>query len=418
MSSSSKFSKQLASDAGIVDLMADLGHALNVNPDMLFLGGGNPAHIPEFEEYAAKHLRALIDDKDAFHRLLGIYQSPQGSEVLISNLARFFQAQGWPVTERNICLTNGSQSAFFMLINLLAGQSDGGPNRKMCLPLVPEYLGYADQGLSDDMFCSVKPKIELIGQHRFKYHIDFDALEITDNIGALCVSRPTNPSANMLADEELDRLGCLADQHEIPLIVDCAYGQPFPGIVYGDQSTRWQANRIFVLSLSKLGMPGVRTGIVVADQPIIESLTKANTVVSLANGNFGPGLMNAFLESGDLAPICTDILLPFYQQKRALALKQIDEQFNGLDYRVHQSDGAFFLWLWFPSLEVESADLYQRLKAKNVLVMSGEHFFFEHAPSWEHAKQCIRISYCASDDVLTKAIAIIAEEVRRVQSPL
>lgn len=410
----SEFSEQLAAGASIVDLMADLGEALNVNPNMLFLGGGNPAHIPAFERKAADALRGICGDEEALHKLLGVYQSPQGSERLIALLVAYLQQQGWPITERNVCLTAGSQSAFFMLFNSLAGKASDGSVRKICLPLVPEYLGYADQGLSPAMFQTLRPKIELMAHHQFQYHIDFDSLTLSEDLAAICVSRPTNPSGNVIADTELARLGEMADARGIPLIVDCAYGKPFPGVLYGNESLLWRENRIYVLSLSKLGLPGVRTGIVIADESIIQTLVHTNTVVSLANGNLGPALLSAFLEAGELDSICDELIVPFYRRKREFALAKIAEYFRGIDYRVHRSGGAFFLWFWFPSLKISSTELYMRLKQKNVLVMDGAHFFFEHSDSWDHAKQCIRITYCAADEVLDEAIAIIADELRQV----
>lgn len=412
MSFNNDFSRQMASESGIVDLMADLGDALNVNPNMLFLGGGNPAHIPEFEQIISEHLQSIARDPEALHKLIGVYQSPQGDEQLLGELASHFQGLGWPVTEQNIAITNGSQSAFFMLINLLAGPVEDSTHRKICLPVLPEYLGYADQGITADMFVGHRPLIESIGEHQFKYRCDFDSLVVDESIAALCVSRPTNPTGNVLTDEEMQRLGDLADTHGIPLIVDSAYGDPFPGVMYESAQTQWQKNRIFVMSLSKLGLPGVRTGIVIADTEIIQGLAKVNTIMSLANGNLGPALMTRILKSGALQSICDDVILPFYQRKRALALAEIEQCFAGLNYRVHKSEGAFFLWLWFPELSISSCELYERLKKKNVLVMDGEHFFFGEGENWPHGRECIRITYCAEDDVIRRAIGIIANEVK------
>jgi len=392
--------------------MEDLGQALNVNPDMLFLGGGNPAHIPDFEEIIAEHLQSIAKDPEELHRLLGVYQSPQGSEVFIEALVAFFRGRGWPVSKANICLTHGSQSAFFMLINLLAGPDADGQAGKICFPMLPEYLGYADQGIADAMFCGCLPIIEELPDNQFKYRVDFDALSRVEDCAALCVSRPTNPTANVLTDEEVHRLGVIADERRIPLIVDCAYGDPFPGVVYQEAETIWTDNRIFVLSLSKLGLPGVRTGIVVADPDVIQGLVRVNTIVSLANGNFGPALMTSILKQGQLEDVCQNILHPFYVRQRDIAFALIKLHFVGLDYRVHKAEGAFFLWLWFPTLPISSAELYTRLKARNVLVMDGAHFFFDKAATWQHSLQCIRLTYCAKPEVLARAIEIIADELR------
>jgi Alanine-alpha-ketoisovalerate (or valine-pyruvate) aminotransferase len=50
------------------------------------------------------------------------------------------------------------RAVFFSLFNLLAGDMQDGSFRKILLPLVPEYIGYADQGLSTEMFVSVEAK--------------------------------------------------------------------------------------------------------------------------------------------------------------------------------------------------------------------------------------------------------------------
>ena len=55
-----------------------------------------------------------------------------------------------------------------------------------------------------------------------------------ESIGAICVSRPTNPTGNVLTDAEVYQLTDLARSHGIPFILDSAYGLPFPGIVFVD----------------------------------------------------------------------------------------------------------------------------------------------------------------------------------------
>lgn len=410
----SDFCSWLTGRSGIVDLMADLGEALNVNPDILFLGGGNPAQIPEFQQYVAKHLRAICDDEMALSRLVGTYQSPQGSERLIGELERYFQDLGWPIAAENICLTNGSQSAFFLLFNMLASTN---ASTHILLPMLPEYLGYASQGLGDNMFRSCRPNLVLHGEQRFKYHVNFDLLNVCTSTAAICVSRPTNPTGNILTPLEMTQLGELADEKEIPLIVDCAYGSPFPGIVFideKDEALLWQENRIFVMSLSKLGLPGARTGIVIADKSWIDKMVKMNTVVSLANGNVGPAVMAAFLEHNELNYLCESVVLKHYRGQRAIALSAMARHFNGVDYRVHESEGAFFLWLWFPNLSVSSTELYERLKIRNVLVMDGSHFFFGLDGPWEHTQQCLRISYCADPATIEKAFGMMGSELRKL----
>ena len=117
---------------------------------------------------------------------IGNYTTSQGDSHFIKALAGMLKNEfGWDVGPDNIVLTNGSQSAFFYLFNMFAGKFSDGSMKKILLPLAPEYIGYADLGLEGNIFKSVKPQIEFIGEHVFKYHVDFNRLQVDDDIGAI-----------------------------------------------------------------------------------------------------------------------------------------------------------------------------------------------------------------------------------------
>lgn len=411
----SKFGKKIAVQSGIGQLMDDLGAAL-LEDDVLMLGGGNPAHIPEVERCLRQGMEALLRAGGRFERAVGNYDPPQGNIELIEAVSRLLRERfGWGVGPRNIALTNGSQSAFFILFNLFAGDYEDGTRRKILFPLLPEYIGYCDVGLSLDQFAAQKPRIELLDEHSFKYHIDFDRLRIAADIGAICVSRPTNPTGNVLTNSELERLGNLAQAREVPLILDNAYGVPFPNIVFTDADPLWNENTIVCMSLSKLGLPGVRTGIVIARPEVVEMVARANAVMSLAPGGVGPALVTDLVRSGRVIDLSREVIQPFYRQKMQEVLRQIHASFEGVDYRVHKPEGAFFVWLWFPGLPLTSQQLYERLKQRNVLIVPGHHFFPGLTEPWSHTQECLRISYAQDPKVVAAGLEVIADEVRRAK---
>ncbi len=146
------------------------------------------------------------------------------------------------------------------------------------------------QVLDDGLFVANKPQIEFLPNGQFKYRVDFNTLEVTDDIGVICVSRPTNPTGNVITDEEVEHLDQLAKQHNIPLLIDNAYGVPFPGIIFSEATPFWNENVILCMSLSKLGLPGTRCGIIIANEEIIEAVSNMNGIISLAPGGIGPAL--------------------------------------------------------------------------------------------------------------------------------
>lgn len=411
----SEFGEQLAQGSGIEELMRDLGAALKSGGgEVMMLGGGQPATIDEMSEVWSQRMTELIDNGE-LEAVLSQYDPPQGNPDFIKSLAAMLNRHyNWEISEKNIAVTSGGQSAFFYLFNMLAGKFKNGVQKKILLPLVPEYIGYANQSVSGDLFVCCKPIIEQIGNDQFKYKINFEELDVTEDIAAICVSRPTNPSGNVHTDEEIQRLADIAREHEIPLIIDNAYGAPFPNIFFADAELIWDQHIILTMSLSKVGLPGTRTGIVVANEGVTSAITSMNAIAGLANGNVGQAIVQPMLENGELLRLSREVVKPFYQEKCIRTQQWVREAFSSeVPMRMHRPEGALFLWLWFEGLPISSKELYERLKKRKVLVISGHYFFFGLNTPWQHAEECIRVTYTMDDTAVKRGIDIIAEEVTK-----
>ncbi|HDY8071713.1 TPA: valine--pyruvate transaminase [Vibrio vulnificus] len=411
----SKFGEKFNQYSGITQLMDDLNDGLRT-PGAIMLGGGNPAAIPAMLEYFHQASENMLSNGELLAALAN-YDGPQGKDIFVKALARLLKdTYGWNISEKNISLTNGSQSGFFYLFNLFAGQQPDGSHKKILLPLAPEYIGYADAGIDEDIFVSYRPEIELLDNGLFKYHVDFEQLKVDESVAAICASRPTNPTGNVLTDEEIRKLDQLARDNQIPLIIDNAYGLPFPNIIFEDVEPFWNENTILCMSLSKLGLPGVRCGIVIANEAVTQALTNMNGIISLAPGGVGPALGHYMIEKKDLLHLSSEVIKPFYQQKSQRAVELLQAAMPDDRFRIHKPEGAIFLWLWFDALPITTMELYQRLKARGVLIVPGEYFFIGQEDNWEHAHQCLRMNYVQDDELMQKGIAIIAEEVNRAYS--
>ena len=401
--------------------MEDLGRALAGGGDTLMLGGGNPAHIPALEALFRAELAKLSEALERFAQVFGDYSPPQGESGFIEALAGLLRHEyGWDLGPENIVLTSGSQLSFFMLFNLFAGEGGEGTRKKILLPLCPEYIGYTDLCAEPDGIVARRPLIDpcesgidLCGDRRFKYRVSFEDLAIGEDIGAVCLSRPTNPSGNVISDLDLKRLATLAESHEIPLIVDGAYGPPFPNILFRDITPLWDDSMVLSLSLSKLGLPGVRTGIVIARPEIIAAVARMNAILSLAPGGIGPAILRDLLGNGAIIRIAREIIQPYYAARLRDALSQLSLALEGLPYRVHEPEGAMFLWLWFKDLPISTRTLYARLKDRGVLVVPGEHFFPGLPGQWRHTEECIRVHYAQPPRVVEQGFTILGEELQR-----
>jgi len=405
---------RFTSQTGILQLMDDLGKALSGSRKKYMLGGGNPAILPEIAAAWRREMRALLEDESRFDRAVGQYDTPQGRPAFLKAITGMLNREyGWDLTEEHVAVTNGSQSAFFMLFNLLAGPGEDGIDRKILFPLMPEYIGYRDQAIWSQDFRAFLPRIERIDEHRHKYHVDFDALEVDDDVAAICVSRPTNPTGNVLTDGEVARLSALAKEKGIPLIIDNAYGTPFPNIIFTEVRPVWDEQIILCMSLSKLGLPGARTGIVIANPDVIGAVSAFNAISSLAPGGVGAALALELIRSGEIIRLSREVIKPYYQQKAEQAVTQLRGELEGVDFYIHKPEGALFLWLWFRGLPITCQELYDRLKQRGVLVVPGHYFFPGLTEAWRHKQECIRVTYSQEEAVVEAGLRIIAEEVKR-----
>lgn len=409
----SDFGQKLSRDAGILQLMDDLGTAMAGGSPVAMFGGGNPAQIREITQVFQRELERITADPTRLGALLGNYDTPQGNAKFIDSFVAYLNKRyGFGITRDNVAITAGSQSGFFMLFNLLAG-TRGERQRKIVLPIVPEYIGYADQLIEEEGFHTLQPKIELIGEHEFKYRIDFDRLVLDESIAAIALSRPTNPTGNVVTNDEIQRLSELARERDIPLIIDNAYGLPFPGVIADHATPHFDDHTILSFSLSKLGLPSARVGMFVGPAKIMKALSSANAIVSLASPSYGQYLAEPLLASGEIDDMCREYIQPYYAERAQKARALLNEQLPGdLPWRLHVYEGSYFFWLWCDGARKTSKQMYEYLKDRGVITVPGEYFFpGQQITPGDHTSQCLRLNFARPDAELEAGVPVLAEMV-------
>lgn len=108
------FARNLTEEAGITELMDDLGEALTLGRGKIrMMGGGNPARIPAMEAVWRERMRELLEEPSGeLDRVLAEYDPPAGSPAFRAAVADFLHREyGWRLTAANVAVTNGGQSA-------------------------------------------------------------------------------------------------------------------------------------------------------------------------------------------------------------------------------------------------------------------------------------------------------------------
>lgn len=412
----SLWASRLRQNQGIRSLMEDLGQVTG-HPEEILLGGGNPAHIPEAEEIFAACFQTLANDPN-LTALLGDYQAPIGNDRFRSLAAEYLSPHlGARLTKDNIAFFNGSQNAYSYLLNIHSGKMSDGSFKKILLPIVPEYIGYADQTIEADTFLANAPDVIPTGNHRFRYGFNKENFDLS-NIGCVVMSRPTNPTGNIFPMEDIQWIEERTQKKSIPLLVDLAYGNPFPNLIATEEPITYAEGRTLSLSFSKIGLPGVRLGIIISNPDTIETLSSFAAVGNLAVGNLGVYMMEILFRKNILPDLAKNVLRPFYEKKLELAIAIFESEFKklGVEYEIHDPLGGFFLWIRFPNLSISNHKLYHLCKDKRLFIVSGHYFFPGLNSDFSHTKECIRLTYCRKEEELARGAHILAKIVASHQA--
>lgn len=414
----SKFGTQMSSLTGVRAIMKDIIETLRANPNESFinLSAGNPVILPEVEQLWRDSTAALLGSPN-YGEVVCRYGTSQGYQPLIAAVQQDFnQRYGLTLSERQILITPGSQALYFLAANAFGGFTAAGDLKKIVLPLSPDYTGYGGICLVPEALQAYLPTLDIDEKaHRFKYRPSFDQLHFDNSTGCIIFSRPCNPTGNVLSQAEVKQIADLAAPYDIPVLIDSAYGPPYPSLNYTEIAPILGDNVVHCMSLSKAGLPGERVGIAIGDERIIQVLEAFQTNICIHSGRYGQAIAAHAIQSGALADISINVIRPYYQTKLALLQSALDQQMpDTLPWFLHRGEGAIFAWLWLRELPISDWQLYQQLKQVGVIVVPGHSFFPGLKDDWAHKHQCLRISLTATDEEIIIAMQRLTEVITRV----
>lgn len=212
-----------------------------------------------------------------------------------------------------------------------------------------------------------------------------------------------NPTGTTLTLDRRRRLLELAEEYDFVILEDDAYGVlRYDGEDVSPLKALDDSGRVvYVGTFSKTIAPGIRTGWVIADGPIIEQVDRLN-----------PGGTNTFTQ-GVLGRYCRDgyydenvsELRRTYEQRRDLMLDRLTALMPP-STEWTTPDGGFFVWVTLPN-GFDSAELLSTAAEAGVVYLPGEHFF-------EGRERCdsLRLSFSyASLDEIDRGIEALAEAI-------
>jgi len=414
----SQIGQQMSQLTGVRAIMKDIIETLRLNrgQDLINLSAGNPLIVPEVEQLWRECTQELMASPE-FGQVVCRYGTSQGYEPLIAAVVDDFNRRyGLKLTEHNVLVTPGSQAIYFFATNAFGGPAVNGHAKKVVLPLSPEYTGYGGVSLTPHTVVAYRPRLDIFeAEHAFKYRPDFQQLHIDETTGCVIFSRPCNPTGNVLTDVEVRQIADMALPYGVPVLIDAAYGPPYPSLNFTELVPVFGGNIVHCLSLSKAGLPGERVGIAIGDRDILSVLEAFQTNACIHASRYGQAIAALAIANGALAEASVSTIRPFYQRKFSILEETLRTALpQDVPWFLHRGEGAIFAWLWLRDLPMSDWSLYQHLKQAGVIVVPGSSFFPGLSDDWRHKQECLRISLTASDEEIVLGMERLAATITQI----
>lgn len=267
------------------------------------------------------------------------YGDPRGSLHLRRNIAEMLASQrGLVVDADNLCITRGSQMAIFLAGRILLSRGDA---------VLVEDLSYS---AARDAFAAAGA--EVVGVKLDAHGLDVDEVEHLcreKTVRAVYVTPHHQfPTTVSLAPERRLRLLDLASRYGFAIIED-DYDHEFhfqtqpllPMASYAPGRT------IYIGSMSKLLLPGLRIGYVAAPKAVIASLANAAAAIDRQGNALTELAVADLIETGELRRHVRKARQVYLRRRNAFG-ELLAKAFGGaIDFRI--PDGGLAYWAKFRS---------------------------------------------------------------------
>lgn len=413
----SKVWEKLSELSWVRKIMNDIKKTIkeSKNKKVINMSAWNPLVLDELIELWVKHTKKVVNSKE-FWNIIWRYWSTKWYEKFLDSLVLFFEKNfSKKINHDNLLVSAWSQSLYFYAVNSFAWKMQDWTNKKIFLPQCPEYTWYVWMALQNYMFISRLQKIEKTKKHRFRYKIDSKNFPDKKEIWAIFLSRPCNPTWNVISDQEMEEIYKYVEWTDIPIFIDWAYSPPIPNLSFIDMKITFHPNVIFCMSFSKAWLPWERIWVAMWDPKYLKVLEAFQANSSIMSSRFWQSLISSALDSWELIDISKNVINPYYKKKFEFINACLDKFMpDDVSWYLHEGLWSMFSFIWFENLPIKDDDLYELIKEKWVLFVPWNSFFNWIDKSIKHTKECIRISITVSDEEIKEAIKILWEVIREV----
>jgi GntR family transcriptional regulator/MocR family aminotransferase len=308
------------------------------------------------------------------------YGDRNGYGPLRESITHILASQGIQTQPENILITAGSQQALSLVSQLLLNPGDvilvESPTYSGALELF-RALGFKVVGIPVDVQgMQVEGLEKLLQQHHPK----------------LIYTIPNfhNPTGTCLTGSRRRQLLVLAERYNVPILED-----DFVGDLRYEGHTQPALKAldpggcvIYISTFSKMLMPGLRVGFIVADGPVYESLANFKRINDLATSELVQRALEAYVTVGRYQAHLRRSCQVFH--KRRDAMVSAIRRYLPTDVRFDLPQGGLFIWLQLPQ-SLASDELLPLAYEEGVDFAPGNPFF----PNGAQRGSWLRLNFVA-----------------------
>lgn len=361
--------------------------ARHPNP-ISFTGFGDPRRFPVDEFY-----RAIKDvmRRDGITALE--FDDRHGYGPLRATIAHVLASQGVQTLAESVLITSGSQQALALVAQILLKPGD------VVLVESPTY------DLALDLFRA--QRVKLVGCPTDSAGMQVDQLEplLQQHHPKLIYTIPNfqNPTGACLSLPRRRQLIALADRYNIPILEDDFVGDlRYEGRVQPALKALDPGGRvIYVGTFSKMIMPGLRVGFLVAEGPIYDLLAQLKRVSDLMTSTLTQRALELYVTVGRYqAHVRRSCQV--YRRRRDAIVQAIGRHLPA-GVRAVSPQGGLFIWLRLPE-GASALRLLPRAIEEGAEYAPGTRFF----PQPEQGERYLRLNFA------TQTPEEIEEGIRRL----
>lgn len=331
------------------------------------------------------------------------YGEQNGFYPLRLTIARLLTSQGLQTRTENILITSGSQQALWLVAQLLLKPGDvilvESPTYARAVELF-RTLGLKIVGIPmDEQGMQVEGLEELL--QRFHPKLIYT------------IPNFQNPTGACLSSRRRHQLVALADRYNVPVLEDDFVGdlryegRALPALKALDPGGRV----IYMSTFSKMLLPGLRVGFLIADGPVYEGLVHQKYVHDLATSNLIQRAIEDYVTVGryeaHLRRSCQ-----IYRKRRDTMVRALHRQLGArlTGFHLIPPQGGLFLWLRLPA-HLSAEKLLPLACEEGVAFTPGSDFFLESAMG----ENFLRLNFAAtSPNQIEEGVSRLGKAVQRL----